>query len=125
AAFGVVAVLMALPYLQVARLHPDNARTVEYLRHFCAHPRAFGVAPERSWLWGRFGEASRAAYSYPDETSLIPGLAVAGLALLGLIYAAWRLRWRVALAVGVAGFAGLALGPNLGGDGDPGYVTLF
>src|SRR5262245_33492836 len=55
----------------------------------------------------------------------MPGLVVVLLALVGLVFSAWRLRWRIALAAGAVVAAGLALGPNLVGGGNPGYVTLF
>jgi hypothetical protein len=123
--FGAVTIAMVLPYVHVASMHPNNARSMPYVGFFSPHIRDFGVAPEDSWLWGRFGAAARLAYEYPNETSLMPGLAVVVLALLGLAWSAWRLRWRVALAAGVLGAAALALGPNFGHNGHPGYATLF
>lgn len=125
AMFGAVTVLMSLPYIQVAHLHPDNARTISYIARFSPHMTDFGVAPEGSWLWGSLGAGARASMQFPDESSLMPGLAVSVLAVVGLVFSAWRPRWRIALAAGAAVAAALALGPDLPGGGNPGYVTLY
>jgi hypothetical protein len=123
--FGAVTVLMSLPYVQVARLHPDNARTIGYVALFSPHLTGFGVAPEGSWLWGHLGAGARASMPFPGESSLMPGLAVSVLAVIGLVFSAWRPRWRIALAGGAVAAAALALGPHLPGGGNPGYVTLY
>jgi hypothetical protein len=125
AVFGAVTVLMSLPYVQVAHLHPDNARTIGYIALFSPHLTDLGVAPKGSWLWGSLGAGARASMRFPDESSLMPGLAVSVLAVVGLVFSAWRPRWRIALAAGAIAAAALALGPNLPGGGNPGYVTLF
>jgi hypothetical protein len=125
AVFGAVTVLMSLPYAQVARLHPNSARTVGYVALFSPYVKDFGVAPQGSWLWGSLGAGARASMPFPSESTLMPGLAVTVLAVVGLVFSAWRPRWRIALAAGAVAAAALALGPHLPGGGNPGYVTLF
>lgn len=86
--------------------------------------RGFLTAPPESWLWGERHETARAALGFPGEMTLLPGVVLVGLGVAGLFFSAWRVRHRVALAAGVLVSVALAAGTTLGGDGDPGYVTL-
>ncbi|MFF3856519.1 hypothetical protein [Micromonospora sp. NPDC002575] len=122
--FAGVTLLMAAPYFEVVARHPDGRRTVEQIAMFSPPLRGFLTAPPESWLWGERHEAARASLSFAGEMTLLPGMVLIGLAAAGLFVSAWRVRHRVALAVGALVTVALAAGSTLGGDGDPGYVTL-
>ncbi|MEU8052775.1 hypothetical protein [Micromonospora haikouensis] len=122
--FAGVTLLMAAPYFEVVARHPDGRRTVEQIAMFSPPLRGFLTAPPESWLWGERHETARASLSFAGEMTLLPGMVLIGLAAAGLFVSAWRVRHRVALAVGVLVTVALAAGSTLGGDGDPGYVTL-
>ncbi|MBM0256939.1 hypothetical protein JNW89_08655 [Micromonospora sp. 4G55] len=57
--------------------------------------------------------------------TLLPGVVLIALAVAGLVFSAWRVWQRVALAAGVLVSLALAAGTSFGGDGDPGYLTLM
>jgi hypothetical protein len=123
-AFAGVTLLMAAPYFEVVARNPAGRRTVAQIEMFSPPVRGFLTAPPESWLWGERHEAARATLSFPGEMTLLPGVVLLGLAVAGLFLSAWRVRHRVALAAGALASAALAAGSTLGGDGDPGYVTL-
>ncbi|MFC4150502.1 hypothetical protein ACFO0M_29975 [Micromonospora mangrovi] len=122
--FAGVTLLMAAPYFEVVARHPQGRRTVAQIGMFSPPVRGFVTAPPESWLWGGPHAAARATFGFPTEMTLLPGMVLLGLALAGLFFSVWRIQHRVALAVGVLVSAALAAGTTLGGDGDPGYVTL-
>ncbi|MEH0937157.1 hypothetical protein [Micromonospora psammae] len=119
-----VTLLMAAPYFEVVARHPAGRRTVAQIAMFSPPPIGFLTAPPQSWLWGERHGTARAALGFPGEMTLLPGVVLIGLALAGLVFSAWRVRHRIALAAGVLVSVALAAGTTLGGDGDPGYVTL-
>ncbi|MEV0609153.1 hypothetical protein AB0I61_22540 [Polymorphospora rubra] len=123
--FAAVTVFMALPYLKVVELHPDSRRTVAHIDQFSPPVRGFFTAPGESWLWGDRHAAARETLSFAGEMALLPGVTLIGLAVTGLFFSTWRLRHRIALAVGVLVSGILATGSWFLGDGDPGYVTLM
>ncbi|MEV4493424.1 hypothetical protein AB0K04_25340 [Micromonospora coxensis] len=125
AGFAGVTLLMAAPYFEVVARHPAGRRTVAQVEMFSPPVRGFLTAPPESWLWGPRHEAARATLGFPGEMTLLPGVALVALALTGLVFSAWRLRHRLALAAGVLVSLVLAAGTTFGGDGDPGYVTLM
>lgn len=108
--FAAVAVLMALPYLTVLRLHPHAQRSIAEVEMFSPPLRGFLVAPAESWLWGAAHADARAALSWPPEMALLPGFALLGLATAGLFFSVWSVRTRLCLAGGVAGTVILAMG---------------
>ncbi|TDB70906.1 hypothetical protein, partial [Micromonospora sp. KC723] len=122
--FAGVTLLMAAPYFEVVARHPAGRRTVAQVEMFSPPLRGFLTAPPESWLWGGRHEAARATLGFPGEMTLLPGVVLCALALAGLVFSAWRLRHRLALAAGVLVSLALAAGTTFGGDGDPGYVTL-
>jgi hypothetical protein len=124
-AFGAVTIFMALPYLKVVELHPEGRRTPEWVALFSPPLRGFFVAPAESWLWGERHAAARATLGWPAEMTLLPGIALIALAVTGLFFSVWRPRHRLLLAAGVLVSAALAMGTQLGGDGNPGYMTLY
>jgi hypothetical protein len=59
------------------------------------------------------------------EMSLLPGFALYGLAVAGLIYSVWSLRTRLLLLGGVVLSIILAMGTKFLDGGRPGYMTLY
>lgn len=113
--FGVVGGLLALPYLQVLKLHPEAQRSIEDVKLYSPSLRSFFTAPEQSLFWGSTHAAARASMPYPAETALLVGFTVFGLAVAGLIFSAWSVRARICLVAGVLVSGVLALGTNVAG----------
>ncbi|MFI6128566.1 hypothetical protein [Micromonospora sp. NPDC051141] len=124
AVFGAVTLLLGLVFLRVVDLNPQAQRTLDWTKMFSPPLMGFLTAPGDSWLWGERHAAAREQLSWPPEMALLPGMTLIGLAAAGLVVSAYPLRRRVALGVGVLGTVLLGLGATLGGDGDPGYLTL-
>jgi hypothetical protein len=122
--FGAVGLLLALPYLTVADRHPEARRTVEDLRMFSPPLKGFFIAPAESRLWGGMHAGARAPLFYPAEMTLLPGFALYGLAVAGLIFSIWTVRQRILLLAGVVVSLALAMGTQFF-DGDAGYLLLF
>jgi hypothetical protein len=120
-----VTVLMALPYLRVLQANPDARRDLSEIDRYSPPLRGFFTAPAESWLWGAGHSGARAEMFWPAEMTLLPGVVLVCVAVGGLIFSVWRVRIRLLLALGAALSVVLALGTTLGGDGDPGYVTLY
>lgn len=123
-AFGAVTLLLGLVYLKVVDLNPQGRRTLDWTEMFSPPLMGFVTAPADSWLWGDAHAAARAQLSWPPEMALLPGMTLIGLGMAGLFVSVYRVRYRVALGLGVLGTVLLGLGSTLGGDGDPGYLTL-
>ncbi|WP_368666161.1 hypothetical protein [Micromonospora sp. CV4] len=122
--FGAVTLLLGLLYLRVVDLNPQAVRSLDWTEMFSPPPIGFITAPADSWLWGERHAAARAQLSWPPEMALLPGMALIGMAMAGLFVSVYPVRHRVALALGILGTVLLGLGVTLGGDGDPGYLTL-
>jgi hypothetical protein len=120
-----VTALMALPYLRVLRANPGAQRSLAEVDQYSPPLRGFVTAPAESLLWGARHAGARAELSWPAEMTLLPGVVLVCVAVGGLIFSVWRVRIRLVLALGVALSVVLALGTTFGGDGDPGYVTLY
>jgi hypothetical protein len=120
-----VTVLMALPYLRVLRENPSAQRGLAEVAGASPPLRGFLTAPAESWLWGAQHAGARAGLSSPAEMTLLPGMVLLCMAAGGLIFSVWRVWIRLALGIGVALTVAIAMGTRLGGDGDPGYVTLY
>ncbi|MGW4461675.1 hypothetical protein [Micromonospora sp. NPDC004704] len=123
--FAAITLAMALPYLKVVEQNPDGRRTLAHLEQFSPPLRGFFTAPPESWLWGERHAAARELLPFAGEMTLLPGVVLIGLAFAGLFFSAWRVRHRVLLAAGVLVSVALAAGTSFGGDGSPGYATLF
>jgi hypothetical protein len=119
-----VAGLMARPYLEVVKLHPEAKRSVEDLRAFSPTIRAFITAPAQSLPWGSAHEAARSAMSAPAETTLLPGFMLIGLAVAGLFFSIWSLRVRLGLFLATVVSVVFAMGTEFFG-GTVTYVPLF
>ncbi|MET8040512.1 hypothetical protein ABZU25_06555 [Micromonospora sp. NPDC005215] len=124
AVFGAATVLLGLVYLRVVDLNPQAERGPEWTKMFSPPLIGFVTAPGDSWLWGERHAAAREQLSWPPEMALLPGITLIALAAAGLFVSMYPVRHRVALGLGVLGTVLLGLGATLGGDGDPGYLTL-
>jgi hypothetical protein len=117
--FTATTLLMALPYLTVVELYPNAKRAISEVEFFSPPLRGFLTAPEQSWLWGSLHEGAR---SLPvgdgkefqtAEMALLPGFALIGLAVAGLLVSSWSVRARLWLAAGVVLSAGLTMGTEV------------
>ena len=123
--FAATTVGMALPYLRVREAYPSAVRTEQELAWYSPPLRGFVTSPGESWLWGSAHAPVRQALQFPAEQAVLPGLVLIGLALVGLFLSIWSVRQRILLAAGVAVTVALALGPNLYGGGEYGYLLLY
>jgi hypothetical protein len=124
AVFAMVTVSVGAMFLQVIRLHPQAQRGLDWTDIFSPPWRGLFIAPGESWLWGERHAAARTHLEWPPEMALLPGMTLLMLAAMGLVTSVFRVRDRVLLGVGVLVGGLLCLGTTLGGDGDPGYLTL-
>lgn len=122
--FGVITLWLGLVYLKVVELNPQARRGLEWTEQYSPPFKAFFIAPADSWFWGERHAAVRAELGWPPEMTLLPGVALFGLACAGLVYSSFSVRHRIMLALGVVGTGILTLGTNFGAHGEPGYVTL-
>ncbi|MEU6076907.1 hypothetical protein [Micromonospora sp. NPDC047074] len=124
AVFGAATLLLGLVYLKIVDLNPQAVRTLDWTEMFSPPLIGFITAPADSWWWGERHEVARQQLSWPPEMALLPGMTLLALAVAGLFVSVYPARHRVALGLGVLGTVLLGLGATLGGDGDPGYLTL-
>jgi hypothetical protein len=110
AIFAVSGLLLSIPYLEIAREHPQSRRGPQEISALSPMPWSFVSAPEVNLLWGGVTAPVRETLRAPNEQSLFPGLTTLVLALIGLAAGVLPRRYRVTLGVGVAVTALLALG---------------
>jgi hypothetical protein len=122
--FGLLTVSIAMAYLKVVELNPQGVRGLEWTVMFSPPLKAYFTAPAESWFWGERHTAAREELTWPPEMALLPGICLIVLASAGLFFSIFSVRHRIMLAVGAVGTALLGLGATLGGDGEPGYITL-
>jgi hypothetical protein len=119
-ALAAVSLAIAVPYLQVRHDHPESRRSLDTIRAFSPRPLSFLAAPAENVVWGYRTSALRSrlytpGHFAPDtEKTLLPGLAVTLLALLGATSAPLGRRLRLWLAAASVVLALLALGTSLG-----------
>lgn len=123
--FVAVSALMAYPYLQVLKAHPNAKRSEEIIGLFSPPLKGFFISPPESWLWGDVYANARSTLGWAPEMALLPGYFLYGLALAGLFVSVWRPRHRVLLGVGVVVTTLLAMGSNGLGKGTIGYLALY
>jgi hypothetical protein len=116
------ALLLALPYLDVVRHHPEARRTPDVLFFFSPTPRALVAAPRQDLVWGDVTSAARV--EPVDEKSLFPGATVLALGAVGLGWGRYPRRLRVGLGAGVVALAVLSLGFGFHG-GQATYRLLY
>jgi hypothetical protein len=104
------AVLLALPYLEVADDHPEAERTKETLVRASGPPAMYLSAPPDNTVWGGATSAMRERLTSVPEQSLFPGVAIVLLAIACLALRWYGRGWRIGLALGALLCAWLALG---------------
>ncbi|MGN9908016.1 hypothetical protein ACTMTJ_10755 [Phytohabitans sp. LJ34] len=122
--FAATGVLLALPYFEVAHLHPEATRRVQDLEAYAPPPSGLFIAPPESLIWGDLHENVRDGLRWPAEMAVLPGYVLYALALAGLFFSIWKVRHRLLLLGGVLVTGILALGPNFFG-GKYTYLPLF
>jgi hypothetical protein len=124
AVFAGVTVSMGAMFLEVIKANPQAERGLEWTYIFSPPWRGLLVAPAESWLWGGWHAQAREQLDWPPEMALLPGAVLLAIAAMGVVMSVFRMRHR--LLLGLAAIVGglLCLGATLGGDGDPGYLTL-
>ncbi len=123
--FGAVGAFMAWPYLRVVALHPEARRSIGDLTLFSPTLGGFLTAPYQSTIWGDLHDGLRSAMPAPAETTLLPGFALIGLAVAGLLVSAWRRSTRLWLAGGAVLSVALAMGTHGPFAGNAGYLLLY
>ena len=109
-AFVLVAFLLARPYLEVGRDHPESKRTDATVAAFSGWPRMYLAPPGANTLWSGATVDQRRKLKFAPEQTLFPGLAVVALALVCLACGVYSRRLRWWLFAGVLVCAWLALG---------------
>ena len=124
-AFTAVGIALTLPYLSVVHHFPIAARTDGMVGFYSPQGRSLVTAPAESWWWGGLQAAWRTGMTSAAEKTLLPGLVIAVLAVIGLRWSVWSVRARCGLGLSAAVFAVLALGTSAPGDGRYTYLLLF
>lgn len=122
--FAGVGVLLALPYLKVAGLHPYARATRTELDFFSPPLRSLFIGPAESRIWGAAHAVPRASLPWSPEMTLLPGFVLYALALAGLLFSVFKLRHRLLLLLGVVVTAVLSLGTGFF-EGRWTYLPLF
>ena len=120
-----VTVYEARPYLRVHHDYPSARRTNFDVSLYSAPPKAFAAAPAESRLWGAATASVRNGLRSRNEDTLFPGLAILGLAVLGVGWGRWPRALRIGLSAGVVVCAVLSLGFGMPPHGDLTYRLLY
>ena len=108
--FIVIAGLIARPYLHVADMFPEAKRSPHELSGFSGQLKAFIAAPEESFVWGHATAGVRDGLLVIPEQTLLPGLAIVVLALVGLGSRSLDRRLRISLGIAAVVIMVLELG---------------
>jgi len=125
AGFLLVGALMARPYLDVVRSHPEVRRSPATVALFSPPLLGFVLTPEQDRLWGTAQRKARERLPFPVEMTLAPGLAVTVLAAAGALRGGWSRRRRLALVAAVVVAGALAMGTRFPGNGRFTYLVLL
>src|SRR4051795_7747035 len=109
-AFALVAVLLARPYLEVGRDHPESRRTDATVAAFSGWPRMYLAPPGANTVWSGATLEQRRRLKFVPEQTLFPGLAIVALTIVCLARGVYSRRFRWWLFAGVLACAWLALG---------------
>jgi hypothetical protein len=123
-AFGVVGLLLTLPYQRVVSDFPVAKRTEEMLHRYSPPVHGLVTAPPES-IWAGMQGGLRSSMAAVQEQALLPGFVVVALGLLGLWYSAWSRRHRVMLGLGALVATVLCLGTSGPFGGEYTYLPLF
>jgi hypothetical protein len=110
AVFGIATALLARPYVQVARDHPEARRSEALVASLSPPLSSYFAAPPGNLIWGRPTASVRRRLSFVPEQTLFPGILVLALAGWGVMARVYPRRLRVGLVVGGIACAILALG---------------
>lgn len=128
AVFCAVAVFMGAPYLKVAKTQADavaSARSLTEVQRYSPSWRDLLQPPDLSGTWSWLSGQPAGSHPGSAELFVLPGAVLITLAVVGLFYSIWLVRWRVTLAVGTAIVTALTLGTHLVGNGEFGFVFLW
>ena len=128
ALFGAVTALMSIPYLAVARTEAHAVQQTHNLAQvqlFSPTWRQLLEPPDFSGTWSWLTGQPSGTYAGSLERLVLPGYVLIALAVTGLFYSTWLVRWRVILAAGIAVVIALTLGTHLPGNGEAGFVFLW
>jgi hypothetical protein len=128
AVFAAVTVFMSAPYLTVAEADPAavrQTRSLAQVQMFSPTWRQLLEPPGFSGTWSWLSGQPAGRYFGSLEHVVLPGYVLIALAVSGLFYSAWLVRWRVTLAAGIAAVTALTLGTHLAGNGEAGFVFLW
>src|SRR4051812_1236722 len=93
-AFALVAVLLARPYLEVGRDHPESKRTDATVAAFSGWPRMYLAPPGANTVWSGATLEQRRRLKFVPEQTLFPGLAVVALTIVCLARGVYSRRFR-------------------------------
>ena len=117
--------VLAQPYLMAVEDHPHARRSIGEIEFWSPTASSLLIAPESSWLWGRYTADRRAEIQGLNEKALFPGLAVTTLAVVGLVLPGpWSRRRTVLLAGSVVVIVVVALGTQ-GPFGGRGFRLVY
>lgn len=123
--FAATTIMLALPYLRVAELHPYAVRSEAEVALYSPPLLGFFISPNTSLIWGDAHTNARESLPWHPEMTMLPGFVLYGLACAGLIFSIWTLRQRLILLAGVAFSIFLAMGSRSFADGRLGYMTFY
>jgi hypothetical protein len=123
-AFVLVAVLLARPYLEAGRDHPESKRTDATVAAFSGWPRMYLAPPGANTVWSGATVEQRRKLKFVPEQTLFPGLVVLALSALCVAFGVYSRRLRWGLLAGVFACAWLALGFHEGSFPWP-YELLY
>ncbi len=110
AGFAAIAILLALPYLQVLHDHPEAKRPASLVARYSGPLRMFAAAPETSLVWSGATSGVRDSLDVVPEETLFPGLAILLLAVAGLGWRGFPRPLRIGLGIATLSLALLSLG---------------
>jgi hypothetical protein len=121
--FAAIAGLLTLPYFKVLEMHPNAERSPEEIGWYSPTTEGLFLASQESLLWGELHAPTREALGSNSEMTLLPGFTLYALALLGVFFSVWTLRWRILLFAGVLLTAVFSMGTKFFG-GEYTYLLL-
>jgi hypothetical protein len=101
---------IAHPYLNIADRFPEAERSTHEVEGFSGPLKVFITAPEENFVWGDATADVRDSLENIPEKTLLPGLAIVVLALVGLGSSSLNRRLRIGLLAAAVAIMVLALG---------------
>jgi hypothetical protein len=108
--FGLVALALSKPYLEVARDHPEAKRSEHTVALYSGGLDQYLSAPGANTLWGPVTHGVRKGLAFNPEQTLFPGLLVVLLAIACLVLRGYPRALRIGLLVAVLALGWLAMG---------------